>query len=210
MTIELLEKIKFVEQNRIQVAAKTPEGIALLKSVYQDVFNETYAEGCGPCHEQAFFRLMKILNRPKSFIPMSEKKYILKEGYQVSIFGGPEVYTNDNLTDEIAAKLLKDRPALKSSFAVIPSEEKSKGNPKPERADVLIAKIKEAASEKEVDEITGDDQRATVVKAALERKAELKKGTEHTKVLTQQDLDDNPELAEQGFKVGDKVKIEEQ
>ncbi|WP_129714668.1 hypothetical protein [Pedobacter sp. SYP-B3415] len=214
---ELLSQIQQVDDRRIEVAAKTPEGIALLQETYYQVFGEHYTQGCGPCHEQAFLKLMKVLHNPLKFIPMSEKKYLLKEGHQVSVFGSPDIYTNDNLTDAIAKDLLKERPALKGSFQIIAGkqvedevEEAADEAPaKPAAAVDLIAKIEAATTRAEVQDFLGKDTRKTVVEAAKKRTESLPEEPA-TKVLTQADLDEDPELAAQGFKVGDTVKIEEE
>lgn len=161
---------------------------------------------------------------------MSEKKYILKDGHQVSVFGSPEIFTNDNLTDSKAEKLLKERPALAGSFKIINGEpveaaaqldETGDGNTKASApagkkvatitAKELIDKIVVASTVEEVLQIAGKDARKTVIEAKEKRMAELEAAAQldETHVITQEDLDSDHELVMQGFKVGDKVKITE-
>ncbi|WP_147238780.1 hypothetical protein [Mucilaginibacter hurinus] len=116
---EILTCLQRVDDNRLLIATKKPEGLKILRAAYYKVYGEHYQEGCGPCHEKAFYKLMKILNNPKSFTPMAEKKYVLKKGYQVSLFGSGEIYTNNNLTDKRAAALLRERPQLAKNFVTI-------------------------------------------------------------------------------------------
>lgn len=161
---------------------------------------------------------------------MSEKKYILKDGHQVSVFGSPEIYTNDNLTDSKAEKLLKERPALAGSFKVINGELVAAATHTDETVDVktkasasagkkastltakvLIEQITIAGSVEEVNEIVGKDKRVTVIEAKDKRIKELGEPVQEdeTHIITQEEFDADPELAKSGFKVGDKVKIEE-
>lgn len=40
----------------------------------------------------------------------------------IQVFGDPRVYTNENLTDDIAKEYLTNNPGLRTMFSVIPDE----------------------------------------------------------------------------------------
>lgn len=51
-----------------------------------------------------------------------QKKFILKEGIMKYIASEDAYFTNDNLTDEIAEKLLRTSPKAVADFDVYPSD----------------------------------------------------------------------------------------
>lgn len=62
---------------------------------------------------------------------MKEKSnYKLRAGVILQIAGSSEIYTNDNLTDEVAAAFLKEHPNAAGRFEVIPTAEKDAEAPK--------------------------------------------------------------------------------
>ena len=54
----------------------------------------------------------------------------LRAGVILQIAGSSEIYTNDNLTDEVAAAFLKEHPNAAGRFEVIPTAEKDAEAPK--------------------------------------------------------------------------------
>jgi hypothetical protein len=76
--------------------------------------------------------------------------------------------------DGLQLKVLQEEPLLSVQvLKEIPDENENVAPTKPPKAEDLIAQIKVAATEKDVDTILGTDQRKTVVEAAVVRKAEL-------------------------------------
>jgi hypothetical protein len=224
---ELLNKIKEVEEARFLIAAKTPEGLAVLRDTYFMAFGEYYQENCSPCHEKAYFKLMQIQFNPNNYLKMSTRKYLLKDGHQVQIFGSSEIYTNANLSDEKAVELLNDNPNRSVSFAIINGSDAEKwdgkkltvlkavksGNTKNVAETILL--IEAAQSLDELNEIIEGDDRKGIVEAVEAKKAELEKLSEEDEktievIVTQEMLDENPELVKQGVKVGDTVKVTEE
>ncbi|MFR8224888.1 MAG: hypothetical protein ACLU9X_10530 [Alistipes shahii] len=58
---------------------------------------------------------------------MKEKSnYKLRAGVILQIAGSSEIYTNDNLTDEVAAAFLKEHPNAAGRFEVIPTAEEGR------------------------------------------------------------------------------------
>lgn len=52
-----------------------------------------------------------------------QSRYILKSGVVIQPKGSSKVYTNDNLTDEVAQAFLLERPNAVGLFVYIPAEE---------------------------------------------------------------------------------------
>lgn len=52
-----------------------------------------------------------------------QSRYVLKSGVVIQPKGSSKVYTNDNLTDEVAQAFLLERPNAVGLFVYIPSEE---------------------------------------------------------------------------------------
>lgn len=113
-----------------QIAQKQPEAISFLNKVYHELFNQTIQQGCGKCYQKAFFRIQKHLylqqqNYPSNNITIMTsplRKYLLKPDRSLQTTFGGDTLTNDNLTDEAAAKLLKAYPALIQHFERYPTE----------------------------------------------------------------------------------------
>lgn len=65
---------------------------------------------------------------------MREKsRYILKSGVVIQPKGSSQVYTNDNLTDEVAAAFLLERPNAAGLFVYIPQPTATKTTKKRRR-----------------------------------------------------------------------------
>lgn len=54
-----------------------------------------------------------------------QSRYILKSGVVIQPKGSSKVYTNDNLTDEVAQAFLVERPNAVGLFVYIPTAEKT-------------------------------------------------------------------------------------
>ncbi|WP_418991860.1 hypothetical protein [Alistipes sp.] len=84
---------------------------------------------------------------------MKEKSnYKLRAGVILQIAGSSEIYTNDNLTDEVAAAFLKEHPNAAGRFEVIPSAKKeaaaSKAGGKTSELEAALKRIAALESEK--------------------------------------------------------------
>jgi hypothetical protein len=111
----------------ILIAQKNPEAIQLLNQVYQALFNQTIQQGCGNCYQKAFFKIQRHWHLSKqnnlqhnTNMSISKRKYILKPGRSLQTSFGGDTLTNDNLTDEAAAKLLQAHPSLAKHFEQLP------------------------------------------------------------------------------------------
>lgn len=79
------------------------------------------SNGCNDCYRDALIEVYNYLKREGK---MKEKcDYSLKNGVVLQIFGTSEVYTNANLTNEVAEKYLRVFPkAADSLFAHTPND----------------------------------------------------------------------------------------
>jgi hypothetical protein len=144
------QNIKLPDNWEILIAQRQPEAIQILQQVYKALFNQSIKQGCGNCYQKAFFKIQRYWflskqNTPINNINMSElkRKYILKPGRSLQTSFSGDTLTNDNLTDDAAAKLLKAHPSLAKHFEVLPeitetkepdfqAKETVKQNPNPE------------------------------------------------------------------------------
>ena len=75
--------------------------------------------------------VLEINSYIKKHGKMKEKSnYKLRAGVILQIAGSSEIYTNDNLTDEVAAAFLKEHPNATGRFEVIPTAKKDAEAPK--------------------------------------------------------------------------------
>lgn len=82
-------------------------------SIYLAIFGERIKLCCGKTLQYYFDKLKKHVEMKNQ-----DKKYLLKEGVQMHC--NHNVYTNANLTDEVAIELLKQDPRRISNFEKFP------------------------------------------------------------------------------------------
>lgn len=106
-------------------------------SAEESIISNLYTEVTGKkvrdcnCRDKWHDAVIEALLYLKKHKAMREKcDYKLRAGVILHISGSSEVYTNDNLTNEVAEKFLKDNPNAVGRFAVIPQ---SKAESKPKR-----------------------------------------------------------------------------
>lgn len=108
-----------------------------IRQLYAEIFNgATLRGGCQNCYHDAVIELYLKLKRLNNM----ESKYTLKAGAVISNpeFENGTIYTNANLTDEVAEKYLAQFPNRAVLFATMPES-------KPKRA--KKAKKEEAPAE---------------------------------------------------------------
>lgn len=105
-------------------------------SAEESIISNLYAEVTGKkvrdcnCRDKWHDAVIEALLYLKKHKAMREKcDYKLRAGVILHISGSSEVYTNDNLTNEVAEKFLKDNPNAVGRFAVIP-QPKAESKPK--------------------------------------------------------------------------------
>jgi hypothetical protein len=96
--------------------------IALHKALISDKPESWYCSTCPGKLKMTYYDL-KLKYYQKSKTMSTKHKYRLPEGKTLRPFGSAVVYTNDNLTDAVAEKLIGQNKAYKNAFIV--SEAKS-------------------------------------------------------------------------------------
>lgn len=102
---------------------------ATIERLYYEVLGK-HLNGCR-CPDKWHDAVLEINSYIKKHGKMKEKSnYKLRAGVILQIAGSSEIYTNDNLTDEVAAAFLKEHPNAAGRFEVIPTAEKDAEAPK--------------------------------------------------------------------------------
>lgn len=212
--MELKEQIEKVLTSSAGVAAKAPDAIALLQSVHKALFGERIKQGCGDCMQRAFFKIQNFvylqsqnqLNNLKTMKKYQDRNFVLKSGRTLQAEFGGDAITNDNLTDETAIALLSTFPNMLKHFDKYPVDEN--GN---YAAPIVEAKGKKGKAAKAV--VVPEVVKSESVPAPIEPAVPVDETPEYVlkeneRYLTQEDLDLNPSLVEDGAEVGDIVEIE--
>lgn len=102
---------------------------ATIERLYYEVLGK-HLNGCR-CPDKWHDAVLEINSYIKKHGKMKEKSnYKLRAGVILQIAGSSEIYTNDNLTDEVAAAFLKEHPNATGRFEVIPTAKKDAEAPK--------------------------------------------------------------------------------
>ena len=102
---------------------------ATIERLYYEVLGKRLS-GCR-CPDRWHDAVLEINSYIKKHGKMKEKSnYKLRAGVILQIAGSSEIYTNDNLTDEVAAAFLKEHPNAAGRFEVIPTAKKDAEAPK--------------------------------------------------------------------------------
>lgn len=175
---------------------------AVIATVYYEVLGRHLPDN--NCPDKWRDAVVEINIYIKKHGKMKEKtKYRLRQGVILQIAGSSQVYTNDNLTDKIAEKYLKENPNAAKRFEIIPTDEKdtaAAGSNDAERlraADIKIAeleavnKTQESLIAAELEDTTGsgsDDSKGGVVASEVVKQAiaaELAAGKSKTVVKSE-------------------------
>lgn len=192
----------------VQTNYTTAETLAI-EQAYRDVFGRGVRDcKCPNRYRDAVIELRIFI---KNHATMEKSTYKLKAGVVIQPSGTSEVYTNDNLTDEIAEQFLKERPGARGLFAVAPEpgdavkgpengkEAATTADNESLRAEVESLKVELAKMTTDRDEHAVEVARLNDVIADL--KAELAKMTEYRNRAVA-DLDKIIKVAEDGgFKI---------
>lgn len=142
-------------------------GTPLLKYVYE-VHQEVFGTACKSCSSL----IPKYIAKIKSIntnIMSKERKYRMKSGSVIRINGTNTYYSDLNITDEIAEKLLKQNPNRKVLFSKMPAAKANKPSAKK-----AIHELKLKDFEKEIKKIDSLEQLNEIEEA--EKNAENRKG----------------------------------
>lgn len=168
---EILEQIRDATYETL-TRGKDKNGIPFLKHIFQ-LHYKIFGETCSNCPGKITGYIQKLKNfNPIKKMETTSKKFQLKEGVIIPVAGTSDAYSNANLTDEIAIKLLADNPNRKILFEKLP-----------ENLDELIAESLEVDLDPEV--LTFGEKTLTIEEALslLEKINVTSKATTVTGVL---------------------------
>lgn len=116
-----------------------------IASLYQEVLDKTFVRtSCGDCYHDAVIEMYSYIRK---YGKMKEKSnYALKNGVLLQMgFGSHEMYTNANLTDEVAERYLANNPENIKYFSKYPEDWQERvelvANPVPKMDDNLLNEL---------------------------------------------------------------------
>lgn len=113
-------KVLLADLNRGYNSPYSTSEQAVVEKLYHEVLGRPIRR-CR-CPDKWRDAVLEIYSYIKKHGKMKEKSnYKLRAGVILQIAGSSEIYTNDNLTDEVAASFLKEHPNAAGRFEVIPS-----------------------------------------------------------------------------------------
>ena len=116
---EVLEQIRDATYETF-TKGKDKNGIPFLKHIFQLHF-KIFGETCSNCPGKISGYIQKLKNfNPNKKMETTSKLFQLKEGVIIPVAGTSDAYSNANLTDEIALKLLSENPNRKILFEKLP------------------------------------------------------------------------------------------
>ena len=114
------KRIKELQEVGIDAILKNAKLKGQYTTIYKKVFDSNLCVTCNAVIRHSFFQF-KQLTQSKIKV-MSKSKYKFKEGIQIWVEKDRCHYTNSNLTDKVAAALLKSNPAYAKFFAEMPED----------------------------------------------------------------------------------------
>ena len=108
----------------------------LIRLLYREVLGKEMRQtNCQSCFHDAVIEI--YLHLKKNNDMAKPKKYTLRAGFIISCptFKGGKIYTNDNLTDEVAEKYIEQFPQQKRFFVIDNTIEKEQVKETSEKAD---------------------------------------------------------------------------
>ena len=94
---------------------------SFIESLYQIVLRRPFTRtGCGDCYKDAVIQMYTYLQ--KNEIMEKKSNYLLKAGVVLRFTDDNNIYTNFNMTDEAAERILKERPGAIGKFQMYPED----------------------------------------------------------------------------------------
>ncbi len=119
-----LETLQLIRDTSTEVLFKNKDskGVPFLKHVF-DLHLKLFGTSCSGCPGEIPGYIQKIKNfNPEKKMETKDLKFKLHEEVIVPVPGTSDVYSNANLTDEIAVKLIAENPNRKALFAILPDD----------------------------------------------------------------------------------------
>jgi hypothetical protein len=150
---EILQQIRDASYEALR--GKDNNGIPFLKHIFQ-LHYKIFGETCSNCPGKITGYIQKLKNFNTTIkMEIIKSEYQLQEGVIIPVAGTSEAYSNHNLTDEVAIKLLVQNPNRKSLF-----------NKLPENVDELIeAYVEEIEVDEEDNLVTVGENKITIEEA---------------------------------------------
>ncbi len=132
-----------------------------IERLYKEVLGKEFTKtSCNDCYHDAVIEMTVYIKKNNR---MKEKcNYRLKNGVLLQPeFGSSEMYTNDNLTDEIAEKYLAKNPKGEIYFAHVPTDWKERINKRvynQSLLDSMVESLQDGVSEESVADTLKDFQ----------------------------------------------------
>lgn len=118
--IEAKEKVTYL-LDKIGDRTFDNEDKKSVERLYREVLDEELQKtSCRDCYKDALLEINAYLIKNNSLKP--KRHYKLKNGVVLQLFGKSQVYTNKNLTDEVAEAYLKEFPDQTGIFSRLPSD----------------------------------------------------------------------------------------
>ncbi len=175
MTLE--QKIELVKGSSLQEILKGGgyNGTPLLRFVFE-IHEKVFGVACKSCADLIPKYVQKIQNiNLKTTLMSTERKYRMKSGSVIHVAGTNKYYSDLNITDDVAKKLLKVNPNRSALFAKMP--------------DGALAKLTKEAAAEEAAEAARKEEEANKAAEAQKQaddeaaKSEEAKATEEAKTL---------------------------
>lgn len=116
---EILEQIRDATYETL-TRGKDENGIPFLRHIFE-LHYKIFGETCSNCPGKISGYIQKLKNfNPIKKMETTSKIFQLKEGVIIPVAGTSDAYSNANLTDEIAVKLLADNLNRKILFEKLP------------------------------------------------------------------------------------------
>jgi hypothetical protein len=115
---EILNQIRDASYETLR--GKDKNGIPFLKHIF-DLHYKIFGETCSNCPSKIGGYIQKLKNfNPKIKMKITKSEFQFQEGVIIPVSGTSDVYSQHNLTDENAIKLLSENPNRKSLFRTLP------------------------------------------------------------------------------------------
>lgn len=122
---EVVEIFNKLSELKGRTNALTQSDKYYIKSVYYAVIQKELKKTCTNCYSDALFEILLKLKK-HNIMEKKKSSYLLKNGVILHCAKFSDVVSNDNITDELAEKFLKDNPKRINFFASFPDDWKKK------------------------------------------------------------------------------------
>ena len=137
--MRLVERIERLLIYRDAAAAHDPN----VQRELVDIWRILGKDICRTCQDKLYSAMIQL--RKLDITAMSKRVSQIKDGEYIMVPFTSDPYTNANLTDAIARKLLKEYPPLASSFKKLPPDSPQEGDEDFDDPDALQKQEEEAA-----------------------------------------------------------------